>query len=172
MAAQCDWYLIALVVNTEVYADSTNGEIIEVVRAKYPQERYPDLKDDEIYDYIWEFRAKMLKEKLEIYHLLSQNLSSMGNYDENVGGSEYRVYKDLPDDRLWKMMIDDGLERLARVKPKLEAVLVMKYIEQKTWKEIQSGIGCKSCRTVYNRLRRGIVELVKIIEEGRDYTKE
>ncbi len=169
MELKVDWDLIRIVVNTEIYADSTNQEIIEVVRAKYSQEKYPQLKAEEIYDYIWSVRVKILQEKLELYHLLNHDLSSVGDYDENVGGSEYRIYKDLPDDRLWKMMIDDGLGRLARVKPELEAVLVLKYIEQKAWNEIQSEIECKSCATVYNRLRRGLIELAKIIEEGRDY---
>lgn len=164
-----DWDLIKILVNTEVCADSTNAEIMEIIRAKYPQEKYFDLREEEVLAYIWEFRAELLKEKLEVYHLLDQSLVSVSDYDENAGVSVYRIYKDLPDDRLWKMMIDDGLGRLARVKPDLGAVLVMKYIERKAWDEIQRAIGCKSCATVYNRVKRGVIELAKVIEEGRDY---
>lgn len=169
MAAKVDWDLIRIVVNTEIYADSTNAEIVEVVRAKYPVENFPELREEEVYECIWAVRAEILQEKLERYHLLDRSMASVSDYCDSVGASEYRVYKDLPDDRLWKMMIDDGLGRLARIKPGLAAVLVMKYVEQKAWCEIQREIGCGSCATVYNRIRRGVFELAKMIEEGRDY---
>lgn len=149
-----DYILLGIMIDLEVKEGASKSEIRQLVKAKYPY-----LIEDEINESIFQAKKFLIKKKLAYYHFLDLDC---WEYDVKVRYSYYHYGDNL----VWKIMIDESIEKLEKVKPKLAQVLVMKFINELSWSEIMKKINCKSCKTVYNRIDKGIEEIVKIIEYG------
>ncbi len=160
MAQKFDITLSTMVIDSEIQAGKAEQDIIQLMRDKYLE-----IDDRLLSKLILERKKAWIKQLLESYHSLNSWELTGVNWRRNYfNRSGYKIYRDVPDGYVLKLMLEEALSELGNEEPKLRDLLILKYINEipATIKEIQKVFSiCK--QTVYNWLDRALECLAEII---------
>lgn len=162
MVGTFDVILVNIMIDMEVQNGSSTREIIDLINSKYPK-----MPGNVIMTCIWNRRKEWVRHLLENYHFLNSWGIHEHNWDWYCSDDhvpKYKVYKDVPEGYILKIMLEEALEVYGERDPKIRALLVLKYIEPRgvTTEEIKK-IFSISNNTVYSWLDKGLLDIGKIM---------